>query len=125
MADKSTNVRPNEVSRFTTASPSNLLRTLPSGKAHGFYFTEPDQKEPPMKAKEALLEAYAVADEVRRLSMFLTYQDLRAAFTDIDAAQWRSAEKARVERAAAAPKPAFRRVAGRCRGLLRLCRWDL
>jgi hypothetical protein len=76
-----------------------------------------------MKAKEALLEDYAAADEVRRLSMFLTYRDLRAAFTDIEAAQWHSAEKARAERAAAAPIPAFRRVAGCCRGLLRLCRW--
>jgi hypothetical protein len=47
MADKSTNVRPGKVSKFSTTSPSNLLRTLPSGKAHGFYFTEPDQKEPP------------------------------------------------------------------------------
>ncbi len=76
-----------------------------------------------MKAKEALLEDYAATDEVRRLSMFLTYRDLRAAFTDMDAAQWRNAEKARAERAAAAPKPAFRLAAGCCRGLLRRCRW--
>jgi hypothetical protein len=78
-----------------------------------------------MIAKEALLEAYAEADEVRRLSMFLTHRDLREAFTDIEAAQWRSAEKARAERAASAPKAitALRRAAGCCRGLLRLCRW--
>lgn len=78
-----------------------------------------------MKAKEALLEDYAAADEVRRLSMFLTYRDLRAAFIDIDAARWRKAEKARAERAASAPKAmmALRRAAGCCRGLLRLCRW--
>ncbi len=79
-----------------------------------------------MKAREALLEDYAAADEVRRLSMFLTHRDLRAAFTDIDAAQWRSAEKAKAERSASAPKSiaSFRWAAGCCRGLLRLCRWD-
>jgi len=76
-----------------------------------------------MKAEEALLEDYAAADEVRRLSMFLTYRHLREAFMDIDAAQWRRAEQASAERAASAPKLAFRRVAGCCRGLLRLCRW--
>jgi hypothetical protein len=77
-----------------------------------------------MKAIEVLLEDYSGANEERRLSMFLAHRDLRRAFTDIDAAQWRNAEKASTERTVSAPKPkrALGRAAVFCRSWLRFCR---
>ena len=69
-----------------------------------------------MKSVQTLLKAYAVADEERRLAMFLTYRDLRAEFTSIDAAEWCAAETAAGPgKAGVKLKRPFQRAASCCR----------
>lgn len=78
-----------------------------------------------MKELQEIIEAYAAADEERRLYMFLSYRDLRQEFGAIEAGAWQperdtSEKPVSVEKV----KTVLQRAFGCCQGWLKHCRSD-
>lgn len=76
-----------------------------------------------MLSEEMLLEIYAASDEAQRLSMYLTYRDLRGPFNQIDMASSNRAEQSPIRHQSLLgpwlKKPG---LAAFCRGWFRHCR---
>lgn len=76
-----------------------------------------------MQTTQTILDAYKAADEERRLSMFLTYRDLRDQFLEIDMAALVHLESAQSRQSPGAIRSKGPRwFSGCCWGWLKHCR---
>ncbi|MGD9368386.1 MAG: hypothetical protein PVH87_21985 [Desulfobacteraceae bacterium] len=76
-----------------------------------------------MQTTQSILDAYKAADEEQRLSMFLTYRDLRVQFTEMDMAELTHLESARSKKSLGATRSKWPRwLSAYCWGWLKHCR---
>lgn len=75
-----------------------------------------------MQTTQTILDAYKAADEEQRLSMFLTYRDLRDQFTEMDMAGLAHLASARPKQSLGATRSKRSRwISGCCWGWLKHC----